>query len=125
MDSIKKTDNSNIPSSILVKGVSHDDFNKLLNELKTIIIEDGVDKINNYDKVIKNNPNEEWKESFIGQVEESSKIIKEEYDKIENLFNRIFSDWEKYQQEHVTVLEDVVDEEDTQDIEEETGDIDE
>lgn len=124
MDSIKKTDNSNIPSSILVKGVSHDDFSKLLNELKTIILEDGVDKINNYDKVVKNNPDEEWKESFISQVDESSKIIKEEYDKIEELFNRIFNDWEKYQQEHVTVLEDVV-EDDTQDIEEETGDIDE
>ena len=80
MERIKKTDNSNIPSSILVKGVSHDDFNKLLNELKNTINEDGINKMNDYDKVIKNTSNEEWKERFVNQVEESSKIIKDEYD---------------------------------------------
>jgi hypothetical protein len=77
-----------------------------------------------YDKVIKNTSNEEWKERFVNQVEESSKIIKDEYDKIEELFNRIFKDWEVYQQEHVSVLDDVMEEE-TQDVEEESGDIDE
>lgn len=124
MERIKKTDNSNIPSSILVKGVSHDDFNKLLNELKNTINEDGINKMTDYDKVIKNTSNEEWKERFVNQVEESSKIIKDEYDKIEELFNRIFKDWEVYQQEHVSVLDDVMEEE-VQDVEEESGDIDE
>ena len=123
MERILKTDNSNIPSSILVKGVSHDDFNKLFNELKSIIVEDGISKITNYDRVIKGSSDEEWKERFINQVDDSSKIIQDEYEKIEELFNRIFKDWDEYQQEHVSVLEDVVDE--VQGIEEETGDTNE
>lgn len=123
MERILKTDNSNIPSSILVKGVSHDDFNKLFNELKSVIVEDGISKITNYDRVIKGSSDEEWKERFINQVDDSSKIIQEEYEKIEELFNRIFKDWDEYQQEHVSVLEDVVDE--VQGIEEETGDTNE
>ena len=57
MERILKTDNSNIPSSILVKGVSHDDFNKLFNELKSVIVEDGISKITNYDRVIKDQQN--------------------------------------------------------------------
>lgn len=123
MERILKTDNSNIPSSILVKGVSHDDFNKLFNELKSVIMDDGISKITNYDRVIKGSSDEEWKERFINQVDDSSKIIQDEYEKIEELFNRIFKDWDEYQQEHVSVLEDVVDE--VQGIEEETGDTNE
>lgn len=111
MGRIIKTDNSNIPSSILVKGVSYDDFNKLFKELNKSIVDDGINKIKNYDKVIANvnktNPDEEWKERLVNQVEESSEIIQDEYNKIEELFNRIFKDWEKYQKEHESMLEDV------------------
>ncbi len=126
MERIIKTDNSNIPSSILVKGVSYDDFNKLFKELNKSIVDEGLNKIKNYDKVIatvnKSNPDEEWKERLVNQVEESSKIIQDEYDKIEELFNRIFKDWEEYQEEHASVLEDVV--EYDQELEE-TGEDDE
>ena len=126
MEHIIKTDNSNIPSSILVKGVSYDDFNKLFKELNKSIVDEGINKIKNYDKVIatvnKSNPDEEWKERLVNQVEESSKIIQDEYDKIEELFNRIFKDWEDYQEEHASVLEDVV--EYDQELEE-TGEDDE
>lgn len=109
MNSIKKADNTNIPSEVLVKGVSHDDFVKLLNELKKIIITEGVADLNNYNKLVEevknNDGNEEWTNRFVNQVNESTKVIEKEYDMIEKLFNRIFKDWDAYQKENVSTLE--------------------
>lgn len=115
MERIKKTDNTNIPNSILVKGVSHDDFVKLLKELKSIIIDEGIHDINNYNKLFESiskvdpNGSEEWKDNFTKQVEKSTKIIESEYEKIEEMFNRLFDDWNEYQKQHVSVLEEAGD----------------
>lgn len=103
-----KINNTNIPNSILVKGISHDDFVKLLGNINDIS-KDAVKSLGKYQHVIdyvnKKAEDKEWSDNFTNQVNDSIKIIEEESRMIEELFERIFNDWKEYQKENVTVLE--------------------
>lgn len=108
MERISKVNNTNIPNSILVKGISHDDFVKLLKNIKDISKE-AIGDLEKYQKVVdfvnKKAEDKDWTDRFTEQVSSSVKIISEESSMIEELFERIFNDWAEYQKEKVTVLE--------------------
>lgn len=130
INNIDKINNTSIPNSVLVKGISYDDFVKLFNELKKTIIEEGVTSLNDYTKVVdavrKNDvtpETEEWINKFLTQVDESTKVINDEFAMIEELFERMFHDWQKYQEKHISVLE--VEQKKEPGAEEKKGDTDE
>jgi len=96
----------NIPSYVLAKGISKDGFVKLLGDIKTAVIVDGLEKINDYDKMLDevkkmDTQDDDWVSKFEKQVIESNEVINSNYKKIESLFERIFDDWEIYQKEHL------------------------
>ena len=108
MENISKINNTNIPNSILVKGISHDDFVKLISNIRDISNE-AVKDLGKYQNVLdyvnKKSEDKEWSEKFVNQVNDSSKIIDEECKMMEEIFERIFNDWNEYQKDTVTVLE--------------------
>jgi len=96
-------ENKSIPSSILANGISKEGFIMLLNDIKIAVISEGIDNLNQYDSILevlrKNEPGnntEEWITRFEKQISESNSIIKDNYNKIEKIFNKIFEDWEEY-----------------------------
>lgn len=106
----------NIPTHVLAKGISKVGFEDLLCNIKIAVIDDGVNTFNNYSEMvelIKNNVKdsndkmevEEWLSNFETKVFESTKIINENLDKINELFQRMFDDWEKYKLENGIVEE--------------------
>lgn len=105
----------NIPAYVLANGISKMGFEKLLADIKNAALQDGVDKFNDYAEMIdfiKNNVADEtvdqWINDFEVQIVESTKIIKDNVVKIEDLFNKIFEDWEKYKEEN-GLVEEVID----------------
>ena len=102
----------NIPAYVLAKGISKTGFEKLLADIRKAAIEDGIDKFNDYNEMlefIKINLDDEsfsqWVNDFETQMTESTKIINDNVNQIENLFNKIFEDWEVYKKENNIVEE--------------------
>ena len=102
-------DLNNVPNS-LMKGISKEDFDKLLETLKTVV-DECINNINNYNELMEeikqNNSNEKtdkWIGEFKDHVAFSTEIIKAKYGNIEAMFNRIFEDWEKYKVEQESDL---------------------
>lgn len=122
-------DLNNVPSS-LMKGVSKEDFDKLLETLRSVMLEECINSLNNYEELIeeikRNSPNEKtekWINDFKNQVANSTEIIKARFENIEVMFNRIFEDWEKYKVEHVNEFLDKVDVDKKNDDVKDEGDI--
>ena len=94
----------NIPEYVLEKGISRDDFVKIRDELKNMLLEDVLVKLNDYDAMLENikkidsSPNtDKWISNFDLHVGLTGKIINNNVIKIEKLFDKIFEDWEAYQ----------------------------
>ena len=88
-----------IPSAILTKGISKEGFTNLLNDIEYAVIDEGIDIITE-ESVREKKPGEEteeWIKKFQGQIAVLDKVIEENIDKIEMLFERIFKDWEEYE----------------------------
>lgn len=106
----------NIPSYVLAKGISKEGFEQLLEDIRNAAIEEGVKEFSNYSEMIesiKAKDNSEgtnqWISDFEAQLNESTKIINDNMAKIEDLFNRIFNDWEIYKKEH-GIMDEIKDE---------------
>ena len=89
--------------SALVDGISENDFRKLLADLQTEI-NDCRSNLTNYDALLtevqeKNLVDnvQEWQENFKKQVSDTDTFLDNEYHKIEEVFNEIFTDWDEYQ----------------------------
>ena len=100
----------NIPTYVLARGVSKKGFEQLLANIKKATIEEGLNKINEYQEMIdavkaKDEDTDQWVSDFMMQLEESNRVIKENVSKIEALFETIFVDWEKYKEENGSVEE--------------------
>ena len=100
----------NIPAYVLARGVSKKGFEQLLADIKNATIEEGLNKINEYQEMIdtvkaKDEDTDQWVSDFMMQLEESNRVIKENVSKIEALFETIFVDWEKYKEENGIVEE--------------------
>lgn len=100
----------NIPAYVLARGVSKKGFEQLLADIKNATIEEGLNKINEYQEMIdavkaKDENTDQWVSDFMMQLEESNRVIKENVSKIEALFETIFVDWEKYKEENGIVEE--------------------
>lgn len=100
----------NIPAYVLARGVSKKGFEQLLANIKNATIEEGLNKINEYQEMIdavkaKDENTDQWVSDFMMQLEESNRVIKENVSKIEALFETIFVDWEKYKEENGIVEE--------------------
>jgi hypothetical protein len=100
----------NIPAYVLARGVSKKGFQQLLENIKNAAIEEGLNKINEYQEMIdavkaKDEDADQWVSDFMMQLEESGRVIKENVSKIEALFETIFVDWEKYKEENGIVEE--------------------
>ena len=100
----------NIPAYVLARGVSKKGFEQLLADIKNATIEEGLNKINEYQEMIdavkaKDEDTDQWVSDFMMQLEESKRVIKENVSKIEALFETIFVDWEKYKEENGIVEE--------------------
>lgn len=100
----------NIPAYVLARGVSKKGFEQLLADIKNATIEEGLNKINEYQEMIdavkaKDENTYQWVSDFMMQLEESNRVIKENVSKIEALFETIFVDWEKYKEENGIVEE--------------------
>ena len=100
----------NIPTYVLARGVSKKGFEQLLANIKKATIEEGLNKINEYQEMIdavkaKDEDTDQWVSDFMMQLEESNRVIKENVSKIEALFETIFVDWEKYKEENGIVEE--------------------
>lgn len=100
-------ENDNISAAALAKGVSKDGFVKLLSDIKTAVIDEGLNELNDCGEMIEavrqhdvNGNSVEWITNFEKQLSESSQIIKDNFKEIEELFNRMFADWEEYKKEH-------------------------
>ena len=103
----------NIPAYVLARGVSKKGFERLLADIKNAAVEDGLNKINEYQEMIdtvnaKDKDTDQWVSDFMMQLEESNKVINENVLKIEALFETIFKDWEKYKEENGIVEEEEV-----------------
>lgn len=104
MKSNKKGENLSFDViSALVDGVSENDFRKLLADLQ-IEINDCRSNLTNYDALLtevqeKNLVDnvQEWQENFKKQVSDTDTFLDNEYHKIEEVFNEIFTDWDEYQ----------------------------
>lgn len=113
----------NIPAYVLARGVSKKGFEQLLADIKNATIEEGLNKINEYQEMIdavkaKDEDTDQWVSDFMMQLEESNKVIKENVSKIEALFETIFVDWEKYKEENGIVEEETPVEETKEVVEE-------
>ena len=100
----------NIPAYVLARGVSKKGFEQLVADMKNPTIEEGLNKINEYQEMIdavkaKDEDTDQWVSDFMMQLEESNRVIKENVSKIEALFETIFVDWEKYKEENGIVEE--------------------
>ena len=100
----------NIPAYVLARGLSKKGFEQLLADIKNATIEEGLNKINEYQEMIdavkaKDEDTDQWVSDFMMQLEESNRVIKENVSKIEALFETIFVDWEKYKEENGIVEE--------------------
>lgn len=100
----------NIPAYVLARGLSKKGFEQLLADIKNATIEEGLNKINEYQEMIdavkaKDEDTDQWVSDFMMQIEESNRVIKENVSKIEALFETIFVDWEKYKEENGIVEE--------------------
>lgn len=106
----------NIPNYVLAKGISRVGFEQLLQDIRNAVIEEGLNEFCNYSELLnfikeKDGANsEQWISEFEMQLNESTNVINENMAKIENLFARIFADWEVYKQEH-DIVEEVKEEE--------------
>ena len=102
-----------IPSAILTKGISKEGFTNLLNDIEYAVIDEGIDIITEEsDKIINivrekkpGEETEEWIKKFQGQIAVLDKVIEENIDKIEMLFERIFKDWEEYEKTNINVID--------------------
>ena len=113
----------NIPAYVLARGVSKKGFEQLLADIKNATIEEGLNKINEYQEMIdavkaKDEDTDQWVSDFMMQLEESNRVIKENVSKIEALFETIFVDWEKYKEENGIVEEETPVEETKEVVEE-------
>ena len=113
----------NIPTYVLARGVSKKGFEQLLANIKKATIEEGLNKINEYQEMIdavkaKDEDTDQWVSDFMMQLEESNRVIKENVSKIEALFETIFVDWEKYKEENGIVEEETPVEETKEVVEE-------
>lgn len=104
-------DNEKISSTVLAKGISKDDFVKILGDIKGVV-EEGSIALNNYNLVadeLRGNGStpdvDEWINNFIRQVDDSNNIVNDEFKKIEDMFNRIFKDWDEYQKINISNTE--------------------
>lgn len=109
----------NIPAYVLARGVSKKGFEQFLADIKNATIEEGLNKINEYQEMInavkaKDEDTDQWVSDFMMQLEESNRVIKENVSKIEALFETIFVDWEKYKEENGIVEEETPVEEKTE-----------
>ncbi len=114
----------NIPAYVLARGVSKKGFEQLLADIKNAAIEEGLNKINEYQEMIdavkaKDGDTDQWVSDFMMQLEESNKVINENVSKIETLFETIFVDWEKYKEENGIVEEEITVEEPKEEVVEE------
>lgn len=114
----------NIPAYVLARGVSKKGFEQLLADIKNAAIEEGLNKINEYQEMIdavkaKDGDTDQWVSDFMMQLEESNKVINENVSKIEALFETIFVDWEKYKEENGIVEEEITVEEPKEEVVEE------
>lgn len=106
----------NIPNYVLAKGISRVGFEQLLQDIRNAVIEEGLNEFCNYSELLnfikeKDDANsEQWISDFEMQLNASTNVINENMAKIENLFARIFADWEVYKQEH-NIVEEVIEEE--------------
>lgn len=102
-----------IPSAILTKGISKEGLTNLLNDIEYAVIDEGLDVITEEsDKIIsvirENKPGEEteeWIKKFQDQIAVLDKVVEENIDKIEMLFERIFKDWEEYEKTNINVID--------------------
>lgn len=95
--------NKNIPDYVLKKGISKDDFVKICDELKRLLIDDVLVKLNDYNDMIDNvrkldsSPKtDRWISNFQLHVSLTDKVINNNVIKIEKIFNKIFEDWDIY-----------------------------
>lgn len=105
----------NIPAYVLARGVSKKGFEQLLSDIKNAAIEEGLNKINEYQEMLdavkaKEENTDQWVSDFMMALEETNKVINENVGKIEALFETIFVDWEKYKEENGIVEEVIVEE---------------
>lgn len=102
-----------ISSAILTKGISKEGFTNLLNDIEYAVIDEGIDIITEEsDKIINivrekkpGEETEEWIKKFQEQIAVLDKVIEENIDKIEMLFERIFKDWEEYEKTNINVID--------------------
>ena len=96
-------ENKNIPDYVLKKGISKDDFVKIRDELKNMLLDDVLVKLNDYDDMIENirkldsSPKtDRWISKFHLHATFTDRVINNNVIKIEKIFNKILEDWEVY-----------------------------
>ena len=97
--------------SAFVEGVSEKDFHKLLDDLQTEI-NDCRTYLRNYDDLLSDVQEKnlvdnvsEWQDNFKKQVSDTDALLDNTYQKIEEVFNEIFTDWEDYQNKNELLKE--------------------
>lgn len=102
-----------IPSAILIKGISKEGLTNLLNDIEYAAIDEGIDIVNaDAEKIIAivrekkpGEETEEWVKRFKAQIAVLEKVTDRNISKIENLFERIFKDWEEYEKTNISVID--------------------
>lgn len=102
-----------IPSAILTKGISKEGLTNLLNDIEYAVIDEGLDVITEDSENIINvirekkpgEESEEWIKKFQAQIAVLDKVVEDNIDKIEMLFERIFKDWEEYEKTNINVID--------------------